>query len=233
MVRPVVAVLQRDGDEALAVPLGAGDQGPPGSPGVAGLEAHAVRAVAEELIVVRESPATDGDAPGGGDAEQRGVRRRGPAQLRHVEGGGVVALGVQAVGVREGGVGHPQLRRRLVHQGHEMGHVPRHRVRDGHGGVVAGGEQEAVEQGLQRQLLPRLQVHGAALHPGGVPAHGTDHAEVGAPDGDEGRHQLRGGGDAHPGVGVLAVEHPAAVCVHQDGGDGGSADSRRLTRENA
>lgn len=182
--------------------------------------------------MIREGPPADGDAPGRGDAEQRGVCRRGPAQLRHVEGRGVMALGIQAVGVREGRIGHPQLRRRLVHQCHKAGHVPRHRVRDGHGGIVAGGEQQAVEQGLQRQLLPRLQVHGTALHPGGVPAHGADHIKVRVPDGHESRHQLRGGGDAHPGVGVLAVEHPAAVRVHQDGRDGGSADCCRPTRKN-
>ena len=161
---------------------------------------------------------------GGSDdgAEQVVFQRRGHEQ-GDVVGGGVVVLVVEAVGVGEVGALAAQLPGFPVHVGHKLLHAAVHRLGQSLGRVVGGGEEEAVEQFLHRQLFPGFQV-GAGLvregFPGGQLADG-DHGVLCQLARLQGLHHQQGGhhlGDAG-GVGIVVgvhiVQYLAVVGVHQ------------------
>ena len=86
------------------------------------------------------------------------VLERQPGQNGDVPGGGVVLLGVEAVGVDIVGTRQPQFLRAVVHQGDEGGHVSRYRHGQDVAGVVGGGHQRTVKKLQDVDLLPHLQV---------------------------------------------------------------------------
>ena len=224
MVCPVVGIIQRDGNQALPIPLRTGNQRPPRPVRVAGLEASAALIPPEQLVVIGEGAPCHRDGTGTHDLCQRFVLHHHPGQGSHVGGGGVVPLVVEPVWVFKVGVLHAQLGGLVIHPGHKSVHVPGAEARNGHRRVIARGEQQPVEQRLQRQLLPRLQIHGGALHSGPL-----------GPDGDylgqirvrfhrhQRGHQLGNAGNGALLLRVLGIKDPAAFPIDQDGG--GSRDA--------
>ncbi|MPM48026.1 hypothetical protein SDC9_94747 [bioreactor metagenome] len=116
---------------------------------------------------------------------------------------------VQPVGICKGGAAHSQLLCLLVHQLHEFVRAACHSLRHGHRRVVSGGEHQPVQQGFQRQLLPRFQVHGGTLRVGGLrrDLHGA--AQLSVFQRHQRRHNFRRAGNQHFCVFVLGVQHPA------------------------
>ena len=232
MIRPVVSVLERHRHQPLAVPLGAADQRPARRSGVTGLQTDTAVHVTQKLVVIGHGAPADGHRPGGGDAHQGLILHRRAGQKGHVPGGGVVILMVQAIGVSEGAVLHPQISGGLVHHAHESRLTAAHMTRDGHCGIVSGTEHQAVEQRLQRQLLPLFQIHGGTLGQRGLPVDCHNFPQVSLPDRHQRRHNLRGAGDQHLRVGVLLIEYPPTVHIHQNSGRRRGIHRACLTREN-
>ena len=104
--------------------------------GVSRLHPGAPLVLPQEFVMVDQLPALQGEAFGGHRLRHRGVLQAGPAQLSHVQGGGIVILIPQTVGVGEVGVGHPQILGPLVHPAHEGVHIPGADTGQGHRRVV-------------------------------------------------------------------------------------------------
>ena len=230
MVSPVVAVAEGDADQGLAVPLRAGDQGAAGLAGVSRLHPGAPLVLPQEFVVVDQLPVLQGEAFGDHCLRHRGVLQAGPAQLGHVQGGSIMVLIPQTVGVGEVGVGHPQILGPLVHPAYEGVHIPGAGTGQGHRRVVPRGEEQAVEEGFQGQGLPRHQVEGGPLDPRPFPLdlHLAGEVSPQVLRRHQGGHEFRGAGDGPGGVLVLGVEHPAGLPVHQN--SGGRGNRRRLRR---
>ena len=180
--------------------------------------------------MVDQLPVLQGEAFGGHRLCHRGVLQAGPAQLGHVQGGGIVILIPQTVGVGEVGVGHPQILGPLVHPAHEGVHIPGADTGQGHRRVVPRGEEQAVEEGFQGQGLPRHQVEGGPLDPRPFPLdlHLAGEVSPQVLRRHQGGHEFRGAGNGPGGVLVLGVEYPAGLPVHQN--SGGRGNRRRLRR---
>ena len=122
------------------------------------------------------------------------------------------------------GVPAAQLPGPPVHLVHKGGDVPvRKIIRNGAGRIVGAGQQGAVEEVFQADLLPRLQVD---VHP--VPVlDGLEFLFQPIGDGDEGvqvlpafqqqqaGHHLGEAGDGVGGIGVLFVDDRAGIQVEQ------------------
>ena len=130
---------------------------------------------------------------------------------------------MQTVGVDEVGVGAAVKGGGLVHQIHKSADGAGHRLGHGVGGVVGGLHQRGVEQIPQGQLLTLAQVSGGhviLIEGDRLGGHGTGHVQIAAHDGQQGRHDFRGGSGVHDLVGVLFKDNQAAAGLHQDGGYG-------------
>lgn len=203
-----------------------------GGHGVAGFQADASVHILQSLLWLVMVRPPDGDGLCGGDADQcliiDGRTGKDPAY----PGSGIMVRMIQTIGIGEGGMGHAKFLGGFVHHVHETIHTAAYMLCNGHGGVVAGTKQQPVEQGLQCQFLPCLQIHGGPLRPGGLTGYGHRIGEVSLSDGHQCGEVLRGAGNQHFGVGVVLVQNTAAVHVYQNRRCGRSADSHRLTREN-
>ena len=60
----------------------------------------------------------------------------------------------------------------------------------GDGRIVAGAEQQSIQQCLQCQLLPHLQIHGGALCIRRLPGDRDHIVQVSLPDSHQGRQNL-------------------------------------------
>ena len=151
------------------------------------------------------------------DGVGHGARYAGEVLVPHAVGGkfghvarrGVVPLLVEAVGVFEAGLGHAELGRLGVHQLRKLLHAVRDMQRERRGGVVAGDQQQAVEQVLDCVALSRLEVHRGALDARATAVDLHEVVELAVLEHDDGSHYLRRAGDEHVLVGVLLIEHPA------------------------
>ena len=166
--------------------------------------------------MVGHGPSADGNRLGRGNPHQSFVVHRRAGQTRHIPGGGIVVLMIQAVGIGKGGVLHTQLLSGLVHHADKPFLTAAHVVRNGHRRIVAGTQQQSVKEGLQRQLLPLLEVHGGPLRHGRLPGDFDHVVQVSFPDGHQGREDLGGAGDEHFLVGVVFIQNTPAVYVHQN-----------------
>ena len=219
---------------------GGGGQTAPRLAGVARLDADGLSVVVADGVKAAQQAVggVDGalrlkvggreDVGRGADNGAEGVVLHG--RLGHEEdvvSGGVVLRVVEAVGVGEMGVLHAKLLSPGVHPGHKLRLRPAHGLGQNVAGVVAGGQQVAVEQAEHRQLLPRLDFGGGAV-PGQVHRLGgggddgvqADLARVHRVQHHQGGHNLGDGGGIAPLVGVKIVEHLPVVAVHHDGGLG-------------
>ncbi|MPM89478.1 hypothetical protein SDC9_136587 [bioreactor metagenome] len=115
--------------------------------------------------MVHKGACAHGFGSGGHNLPQRFIVHALRRQLGHVGRRGIVLFVIQPVGVCKAGAVHPQRGRPLVHPVHKGLHVSRAVARHGEGRVVAGLQQQTVEQRLQGKLLPRLQVDGGTLGP--------------------------------------------------------------------
>ena len=222
MIGPVVGGVEGDGDELLAVPQGAGNQGPSRLVGVARFQAGAPLIPPQQFVVVGQAPPGNEDRPGGNDGPQFLPLQYRPGQNGHIVGGGVVVRVIQTIGVCKVGVVHAQLGGLFVHLRHEALHVSPAVACNGQGRVVARGEHQPVEQSLQGDLLLRLEVHGRALRPRPLTLDGYRGGQVGMEfHRHQGGHQFGDAGDAPLFPGVFLIEHPPALFVHQDGRGGG------------
>ena len=168
-------------------------------------------------MVVHGAPA-DGDRPRGRDPHQRFIFQRSLRQLRHIPRSGIVAFVIQPVGIGKGGVLHPQRPGLFVHHGHKAFDAAADVLGNGHRRIVAGTQQQSVQQRFQRQGLPFLQVHGRPLREGGLPADLHRVGQLPCLHGHQRREDLGGAGNEHFSVGIALIEYPAAAGVHQDGG---------------
>ena len=90
MIRPIAAVVQRDGDHAHPAALGTGDECAPCVAGVAGLETDAAGVRREQLIVVRHRARADARRARRDDARERRILHGVGRKARHIEGTGAV-----------------------------------------------------------------------------------------------------------------------------------------------
>lgn len=146
-----------------------------------------------------------------------------------------MTLGVQSAGIAEGGLLHPQRSGAGVHLLHEGRLAAAHQLGHSHGRVVGGGDADGLYHLVQRKMLPRLEPDLTAAHMIGVltDRHRRLHRQPPVVDGLEGEeqgHDLGDGGDGHPLVGVLLVEHPAAALLDEDGGAAVERELRRGSR---
>ena len=179
--------------------------------------------------MVGEAPPLQDDRLGGDDFGHHRVFQTGGSQPGHVQGGGVVVLIPQAVGVGEMGPRHPQIPGPLVHPAHKGLHVPGAVGGQGHRRVVARVEEEAVEQGLQGDLLPRLEVERGPLDARPLLLDGDGLGQViQVFRRHQGGHQLGDAGDGPLLVLILGIEDAAGVRVQQN--SGGRGNRRRLRR---
>ena len=144
-------------------------------------------------------------------------------------------LRVQPARIAEAGVRHPQLRGAGVHLLHEDRFAAAHQFGHGHRRVVRRRNADGPQHLVQRKLLPRFEPDLAAAHVVRMFAdrHKGVEGEFSTMDGLKGEkqsHQLGDGRDGHPLVGVLFVEHPPALRLHQHrrpAGQGKAFRSRR------
>ena len=134
-----------------------------------------------------------------------------------------MVLVVLAVNGDEVGVGHAQLRRLVVHELGEGFGGPGQLLRDGDGGVVAGGEHESVEQIPDGPLLTGFQPHEGVIllvEVDGVFGDGGLLVQPARFDGQHAGEDLDGAARGTLGIGVLfdAVEGGGGVGgIHQNG----------------
>ena len=67
---------------------------------------------------------------------------------------------VEPVRIDKMGVCQSQCRRFLVHARYEAFRIPRGSGGEGQGGVIAGGQQQSLQQLADGIALPRAQIHG-------------------------------------------------------------------------
>ena len=215
VIRPVVAVTERDADVPGSVALGAGHKRAPRRHGVAGLDADASVVHPQQLVVViNVLPGHDGVA-GRHDARKVFVGHAVRGQDGHVPGRGVVPLSVEAMRVFKVGAGHAQLSRLLVHEPRKVLHAACRVYGQRQSGVVSGHEHESVKQVFDRVALACFEVHGRAFraHAAAVCFHFL--AQGAVFQHDDGGHDFRRAGDQHTVVGIVLVEHLAGVRVYQ------------------
>ena len=197
--------------------FGGGHEAAPGGFGLAGLHAGDARVfVDQQRVVVVEVELAALDR----ERQDRfvGADDLGDARLGHVEvrehgevgGAGVVAAVVEA---RRRGVARaaePQTGGFFVHAHDELVDGSGDVLGERDGGVVAGGQQQAVEQALQAHM-PAERQHAdlRALHVDGLA--GDEHGRVGRRglDGQERGHHLGEARDRHAQVWVVLPEHLA------------------------
>ena len=153
-------------------------------------------------------------------------------EQRHVPGRGVVVVAGQPGGVLEVGVVQPQAGGVLVHHVGEGRLAPGQVLGHRHAGVVAGGDDDPVEQVADGDLGVHLDDHLGTPRAPGVLAHPhhvvqADVAAVQLALDQVGGHQLGQAGRRQPLIGVVLDDHPAAVGIHQDPGAGRQLGRRR------
>ena len=163
MVLPVVTVIQGDRDQTHAVPFRTGHQRPAGIAGVAGFQSDTARIASKQLVVVVHGTAADAHVHGRYQACKRRLTQRAGGEHRHVLRAGIMSLLIQPAGVGKGRMTHAELRRLLVHPNDKLFHSAAAEIRNALRRVVSGGQHQAVEQLLHRQLLAAAKVHGRAL----------------------------------------------------------------------
>ena len=143
--------------------------------------------------------------------------------FRHVPGGGVVLLVVEAVGIDKVGAGAAQIPGGLVHQLHEGLHGAGNIFGDHVAGFVGGFQHQAVEHILQPHLFPGQQT--------GCAAGFVEVLQVFLPDGQnivqiavfqsqQTGHDLGQAGGIIFSVGVQLIQHRVGIQLNEDGGPG-------------
>ena len=195
MILPVVRRTQRDGNEPPSVPFHGADERPPGCAGIARL--HANRAVQrpQKAVVVRKAAPLDRDLPRGDDLGKGRDLQRGARQARKVERRGIVLRRVQTVRVRKMGVLQAKLPRPSVHGLHKGPDRAAVRQSQRDGGIVAGVQQQAVEQSADRELLPRLEIERRAFDPDCLLRHGDNGIRISVLRDEQTRQDLCRAGD--------------------------------------
>ena len=181
--------------------------------------------------MIGHGASADGNAPGGAQAHKGMVPGGIGRQTGHVPGGGIVGLTVQAAGIFKGGILHPQLPCQAVHPP-DKGCRPAAAVGQGLRRVVAGAQQQAVQQLLHRHPLSGPEVHGGTLCHVFL-LYSDDVRRRGAFQRHQGRHDLGGAGDEHPPAAVLVIQHLPGVRVHQHGGRGAGGHAPHPHRRQA
>ena len=148
--------------------------------------------------MIAQHPAPCLDGPGGNGFGKNGIFHGVGRQNSQVLGAGMVVRGIQAVGVGKVGIFQPQRSGLVVHQLHKVRRIPAAKAGQGHGGIVAGGQHEPIQQLLDGQHLPLLQIHGGSLN----------------------AHRLFGD--------PIAAEHIALLADHQSRHDLGGAGNEGL-----
>ena len=216
MVIPVIRVVDRHRDKPPPVPGGAGHQNPPGSFRVAGFHAVCACHLPQQLIVVAQIAIAHGNCFGGDGFVENGVFHGIGGQNRQIPGGGVVSGAVQPVGIFKMTLGHTQHPGLVVHHFREALYSAAAVNGQSHRRVVAGMEHQPIQQLLECQNLPLLQIHGGAFdahslfgnpHPVQDVALLADHKSC---------HDLGGAGNQAPLVGILLIQNPSGGGIHQN-----------------
>ena len=159
VILPVVPVLQGDADQGLLPSFRAGDQGAASGVGVPGFHTYTPLIAPKQLVVVGQGPTGHMGRAGGDKSLQAFVFQDLLGQQGHIIGGRIMVFVIQPVGIYKVSILHPQAVRPLVHPVHKGLYRPGAAPGNGQGGVVAGGQQQAIEQLLQCQLLSYPEVH--------------------------------------------------------------------------
>ena len=114
--------------------------------------------------MIAHHPAPCLDGLGGNGFGKNGIFHGVGRQNSQVLGAGMVVWGIQAVGGGKVGLFLPQRSGLVVHQLHKVRRIPAAEAGQGHGGIVAGGQHEPIQQLLDGQHLPLLQIHGGPLN---------------------------------------------------------------------
>ena len=225
MVAPVVRRVDRHGDEPPPAADRAADQNAPRRLCVTGLDPVRAVIAPEELIVVAEAAAGDARCLCRGNAGKRGLLHGIGRKISQIPGGGVVPVVVQAVGVGKVRISQAQGRRAAIHLRHEGGDRAAAVQRQRHGGVVAGLQQQTVEQLLHRQHLAGLQIQRRPFHAAGSGGNRHRFVQRAALCDEQACHNLRRAGNQAPRPGVLFIEDAPGGAVQQN-----SAAGRKLRR---
>ena len=102
---------------------------------------------------------------------------------------------VQTVRVRKMGVPQAKLPRPSVHGLHKGPDRAAVRQSQRDGGIVAGVQQQAVEQSADRELLPRLEIERRAFDPDCLLRHGDNGIRIAVLCDEQTRHDLCRAGD--------------------------------------
>ena len=154
-------------DQLHAVPLGAGNQSLARFGGISGLASHQVRVgvglSGKKLVLGRDKKLlADRGGTGNGVGRRSGhlaeqiVGEKGPGDLRHIIGGGVVVLIENPIGVGKMGIHTAELLRSFVHQLREFLHASADMLRQGGGHLVRRSHEKPVERLLHGDLLSRF-----------------------------------------------------------------------------
>ena len=159
-----------------------------------------------------------GQAAGGNDLGKQRVLQGGAGQQRHIVGGGVVVLGIQAAGGDKMGVVHAQRSGPAVHLPGKLRKAAAQAHGGGAGGVVAAGKQHPDRQRVQRDGIPLLQSHAGAFRQDGGIVHRKFLLQVLPFQRQQRGHDLGGAGHRELLVDILRKQHLAALRFHHDGG---------------
>ena len=132
-----------------------------------------------------------------------------------------VLVVVEAVGVLVDGVEAAELGRLLVHPFDERLDASPQRLGDGHGRIVAGGDEQRLERRLQVHDVALLQAGRRLPHGRSRRRHGNSRVErrlasLHGVERHDSRHDLRDGGDLRGALSV-ALEVHGAFRVHHEG----------------
>ena len=179
--------------------------------------------------MVLHGPPSHGGRLAGTYPSERGIFHGRRGQHRHVPCRGVVSLRIQSIGIGEAGIVHSQCGRLLVHQRHERLQSSG-ALRQSQRRVIAGAQQQPVQQLLPPHRLSDAEIHGRALRHV-LRSHG--HSVIQRPllQRHQRRHDLGGAGNTHlPRTGLVIQDLPR-VRVHQNSGRGGDLQSLRHNRQ--
>ena len=173
----------------------------------------------------------EGGQPQGGIGKIQGIPGHGAGDLADIPGAGVLPLGGQARAVDVMGVLQPHFRGPMIHFVHEGLLAARCVLGQGHGAVVAAGDDGAAQQILHGIHGTRVQQGGGADGGGRVAGNRHRILEPQPPlidflQQEQQRHQLGHGSRLPPLIGVLFKDHSTGSCLHQQIGRGGQGDGR-------
>ena len=165
--------------------------------------------------MVGQIPIPHLDVFGGNGLVENGILHGVGRQNPQIFCRGIMAGTVQAVGIFKVRPGQAETARLVVHQLREALHSAAAVNGQRHGGIVAGGQHQPVEQLLQGKHLPLFQVHGGTLDAHRFLGNAHSVQDVALLANNQRRHDFGGAGDQAPLRGIFLVKHSPTDGIHR------------------